>query len=222
VNATYFRPRRLGPEIKIEDAIAKQIPYLFPSNGRFSWMARSLPLGASMPDLLIVACNPQISSLSDFGMLDAYILSYLRSVGRVRIDTIIERIGGPKKKILRCLSNLIEANVVIENSSVYSLSPSWRDILSEIVTVEAKVKNWKTAVEQAVRNRIFSHKSYVALPAHIAERIRTEQIFRHFGIGLLSVDDDVVRITRRARRHQPRVWAYYYKLAFLAASHFAK
>lgn len=222
MNATYFRPRRLGPEIKIEDAVAKQVPHLFPGDGHVSWMARSLPLGASMPDLLIVACNPQISSLSDFGMLGAYILSYLRSVNRVRIDTIIERISSPKKKILRCLNNLIEANVVIQNSSVFSLSPSWRDILSEIVTVEAKVKNWKTAVEQAVRNRVFAHKSYIALPAHIAERIRTEPVLKYFGIGLLSVNNNDVRVTRRARRHQPRIWAYYYKLAFLAASHFTK
>lgn len=222
MNVIYFRPRRPGPEVKIEDAIAKQIPYLFPNDGRLSWMARSLPLGASMPDLLIVACNPQISSLSNFEMLDAYILSYLRSAGRARIDTIIEKIGGPKKTILRCLSNLVEANAVMDNSPTYSLSPSWRNILSEIITVEAKVKNWKTAVEQAVRNRIFAHKSYVALPTHIAERIRTKPIFSRFGIGLLSVSDDDVRVSRRARRHQPRVWAYYYQLAFLVANYFSK
>lgn len=222
MNVTYFRSRRPGPEVKIEDAIVQQIPDLFLSDRRPAWMAGSLPLGASMPDLVIVSCDPQISILANFEMPDAYILSYLRSVGRARIDTISERIGSPKEKILRCLNELVEANAVLAHSNTYSLSPNCRDILPEIITVEAKVKNWKSAVEQAVRNRIFAHKSFVALLTKVAERVRTEPIFSRFGIGLLSVNDDCVKVVRRARHHQPRVWAYYYQLAFHAASHFSE
>lgn len=219
MNATCFRQRRSGPEIIIEDSVAKQIPSLFPCEGSLSWMAKSLSLGTSVPDLLIVVCNPQISSLPDLGLIDAHILSYLRSVGRARIDTIIDRIGVPQKKILHCMRNLIEVEIIIDNSPTYSLSPKWRNILSEIISVEAKVKNWKEAVDQAIRNRIFAHKSYVALPSQIAGRIHMEKNINRFGLGIISVDDDGVRITRRARQHPTRVWAYYYKLAFVVANH---
>ncbi len=49
---------------------------------------------------------------------------------------------------------------------------------------------------QAVRNRIFSHRSFTALPDIIAERIRLELSLRKLGIGLLSVFKRIACITR--------------------------
>ncbi len=221
MDVKYFRPRKPGPEVKLEDAVVKQASLLFPNDSPTSWMAGSLPLGSSMPDLVIITYDPQISILSSLEMPDAYILSYLRSVSRARINTISNRIRGPQEKILQCLEVLVKAKAVLSNSSTYSLSPSWREILLEIITIEAKVKNWKSAVDQAVRNRAFAYRSYVALPDKIATRVKKETVFSRFGIGLLAVEDnDDVNIVRRARRHQPRIWTYYYQLAFHSANHF--
>jgi hypothetical protein len=102
----------------------------------------------------------------------------------------------------------------------YALSEDWRAVLPEIVTIEVKVGDWRRAVAQAARNRIFAHRSFVALPDQVARRVKTETIFRELGIGLLSVaSDNEVRVVRRARRATPKVWFYYYSLAFMAAEH---
>lgn len=222
MNVTYFRPRKPGPEVEIEDAVVGQVANLFPNKGHLAWIAGSLPLGSGMPDLVIVKCNPKVTSLANFDLPDSHILSYLHSVRRASSETITKRVGGHKKKTLRCLDELVNANAVLVNSNTYSLSPHWRDILPEVITIEAKVQNWKRAVEQALRNRIFAHKSYVAFPFLVAERVRNEAIFQNYGIGLLSVRNDDVKVIRRAHSRQPRVWSYYYQIALHVANNISE
>jgi hypothetical protein len=220
MDVTYFRPRRPGPEVVIENAVAQRIPELFPNETYPLWTAGSVPIGAGMPDLVVVACEPQVFALTKVEIPTAHILAYLRAVGRARLETIASRMRRPTEVIVRCLNGLVEVEAVSSHSATFSLVPTWRDILPEIVTIEAKVSNWQKAVEQANRNRIFAHSSFVALPERVAHRVKSEEIFRKLGIGLLSVNEHhEVEMVRRARRNHPRVWAYYYYLAALVASH---
>jgi len=220
MDVTYFRPQKTGPESIIENTIANQIPNLFTNEPYALWAAGSPPIGAGMPDLVIVSREPRVSILAQVEIPTTQILAYLRVVRRARLDTIIKRVNMPKKNIIRYLNDLIEADVVSETKDKYSLLPIWREILPEIVTIEVKVTNWKRAIEQAARNRIFAHRSYIALPDLVAQRIRSEPVFRQFGIGLLSVSNNqTVSVLRHSSHRKPRVWRYYYEIAFLAAKH---
>jgi hypothetical protein len=220
VEVQYFRARRPGPEAIIENAVAERVPDLFQNEQHPLWMAGSLPIGAGMPDLVVVSCAPQVFALSHVEMPTPNILAYLRAVGRARLETIASRMGHPRELIIRCLNGLVEVEAVANNADTFFLSPNWRDILPEIVTIEAKVANWQKAVEQANRNRIFAHRSFIALPEKVAMRVKSEQALKRFGVGLLSVNDHhEVSVVRRARRHRPRVWTYYYQLASLVANH---
>ena len=216
---TFFRPRKDGPEIVIEDAVVSNYPVVFAENDLPRWAAGSVPIGAGIPDIVIVTCKPQVFALAQLDMPNAHILAYLRGVNKAKLDTISERIGKPQEVIVRSLNGLIDIDVVSNETNYYSLVPRWREILPDIVTIEVKVTNWRKAIDQAVRNRIFAHRSFIALPERLAHRVYTDEIFKQFGIGVLSVtDDNQVSIVRRARRHQPRVWAYYYHLASFVAT----
>ena len=126
--------------------------------------------------------------------------------------------GGSLGSLSRRLYKLVEAEAVVSLSNSFSLMPVWRRILPEIVTIEIKVANWRRAVEQAARNRIFAHMSFVALPERVSQRVRAEPIFRTLGIGLISVaDDGDAAIIRRPRHKRPAVWTYYYQLASILA-----
>ncbi len=215
---TYFRPRKPGPESLIESTVAGQISTLFQANHQPLWTGGSLPLGAGMPDLVVVASHPQLFALTQVDLPNTTLLAYLRAVGRARPDTIAERMGCTREVIVRCLDGLTKAEVVSLDSGNFSLAPIWREILSEITTIEVKVANWQKAVVQAARNSIFAHRSFVAMPKSVASRIRVEPMFKHFGIGLLAVDDEQnVTLVRRPRRRQPKNWSYYYKLAAIVA-----
>src|SRR5258705_161996 len=95
---TQFRPRRHGPEALMQDIVAWHVPGLF--NRKInSWTAASLPLGAGIPDLVVVSYCPQVFALSNVDLNDAQILAYLRAVGKARLETIAERIGACPKRL---------------------------------------------------------------------------------------------------------------------------
>jgi hypothetical protein len=54
-----FRLRRPGPEVLIQDAVAAQIPELFSSSENL-WTGTSVPIGAGMPDLVVVSYYPEV------------------------------------------------------------------------------------------------------------------------------------------------------------------
>ncbi len=220
VGITYFRRRRIGPELAIENAVASQIPRLVGGPSFKIWAGASPALGAGRPDLVIVRCEPQVLSLAHVNITHAEILAYLRAVGRARVDTIGDRLGRPRSLVVTCLAGLVEIEAVHGGAGVYELTQEWREILPEILTVEAKVADWRKAAAQAARNQIFAHRSFVALPSPVAQRVKREDLFRRSGVGVLAVHEDgnVVQ-ARGARRRQPRVWAYYYRLAFLVANY---
>jgi hypothetical protein len=219
MEVTYFRPQRPGPEIALQQAVAASISNILPSEGRPTWTASSIPIGAGMPDLVIVSYRPEVVALAKLEMASSEILAYLRVVTRAKLNTIVERVSQPRTTIVRCIDGLLDMNAIVLGSDTFSLNSMWRSILPEIVTIEAKVRNWKKAVAQAGRNQIFAHRSFIALPDCAADRVRAEPIVRRLGIGILGVGESgEVRLRRRARRTQPKVWTYYYKLASFAAA----
>lgn len=213
---TYFRPRCTGPEALIEDRVAAHIPALFHGRRQRCWTAASVPLGAGIPDLLIVVYEPLALALADADLSDVHILGYLRAVHSARLDTIATRLRVPPQAMSHRLYRLVEARALRVTGETFALTSSCRDLLPEIITIEVKVGNWQRAAAQARRNRIFSHRSFVALPNAVAARVRCESAFTRFGIGVLSVaQDGSVEVARNARRGRPVVWDYYYQLATL-------
>ena len=217
IPVTQFRPRRHGPEAIIQDIVAGHIPELFCPSPQ-SWTAASVPLGVGIPDLVVVSYNPQVFALANIELTDAQILAYLRAVGKARLETIAQRMGTSPKKLGDRLTRLVEASAIETTSNTFSLSPPWRQILPEIITIEVKVSKWQRAIEQAARNRIFAHLSFVALPEKIAQRIRKQASLGDLGIGLISVSENgAAAVIRKPRRTHPTVWTYYYQLASLLA-----
>lgn len=214
----FFRPRRPGPELAIENHVLSQLPALFSTDDQLRWTAGSVPIGAGMPDLVLATYHPHIFALANAELTDMHILGYLRAVTRARIDTIAERMKIADRSVLRSIHRLVEAAIVRVDDETASFLPERRDLLPEILTIEVKVSNWQRAIDQARRNRLFAHRSFVAFPRDVAERVRTQPAFVGYGIGLLAVDDaGTVTMMRRSRRSNPSVWTYYYHLASLVA-----
>ena len=78
----------------------------------------------------------------------------------------------------------------------------------DVIAFEAKLANWRTALNQAYRNSFFAHYSYVILPEykkHVALRHRHE--FERRGVGLCVVGAQGSSIELAARRKAPvRNW----------------
>ena len=124
------------------------------------------------------------------------------AIGRPNGTHLLGRQAG---KLSASLTALINAKVVSESPEGFSLEPAWRTILPEVVSIEAKVSNWRKAVSQAARNQLFSHRSFVALPTNVATRASTDEHVAREGIGVLAVaqDGSVTVVRSAATRERP-------------------
>jgi len=218
MSVTQFRKTKDGPEKGLESQVVNNLSGLLPDSKLPSWTAGSVPIGAGHPDIVVVAYRPEIYALCDTSISTYQILGYLRAVRCANVATISERVSLPKQIVIRCVNDLVKFEVLNENTQVYSLSEIWKDILPEITTIEVKVADWKRAIMQAARNRIFAHRSYVALPQGLASRVARDPLFGQFGVGILGISPSSgVSVIKRARKMRPKVWDYYYKLAELTA-----
>jgi len=59
-----------------------------------------------------------------------------------------------------------------------------------LVAIEAKVKNWQIAIQQAITCLLFADEVYIAMPHEYIHRVNRSELSR-YGIGLLEVDSDV-------------------------------
>lgn len=213
-----FRHLRRGPEAKLQLAVQSKLDELFPPTTKPVWTGGSVPLGAGIPDIVRAVYEPEITALTGADSTSLAVLAYLRTVGKARRDTISLRLCKTERAIRLRLAAMEAASILTEQNSSYVLASKWRCVLPEVLSIEVKVADWRRALSQAARNRIFSNKSYVALPESVAARIRDEDIFKRLGIGLLAVsENDDVRIVRRPRSARPKAWQYYYCLASMAA-----
>jgi hypothetical protein len=216
---SFYRPRIDGPELRIEDAVVAKLIEIFGRTDWPLWVGGSVPIGAGFPDIVSVWYDPDVVNLAEFPLSDGHILAYLRSVRCATLETIAARLQYSPHAVKARLAQLTELSVVDrETERAFAISSTWRQILPEVVTVEAKVSDWQAALQQANRNRIFAHRSFAAFPETVAQRVHTESSFGLHGVGILSVSDHGdVTVLRPARKNQPSVWDYYFHLAALAA-----
>lgn len=74
----------------------------------------------------------------------------------------------------------------------------------DIVSIEAKLCKWKTALDQAFRNTSFSHYSYVLLPKKVANHAKKyPHEFAKRSVGLCSLDKSDIKIEISATRSEP-------------------
>jgi hypothetical protein len=215
---TRFREARPGPEQAIEQAVASRLPTLVSDSSRAVWKGASPSIGAGMPDLVFAWHDPKVRQLHGAIGAAAALLGYLRSVTRARPETLSERLRLPLAAVRESLGDLVERLVLSEALGCFAVSKAWRNILPEIVAVEAKVSNWRKAVQQAARNTVFAHRSFVAVPESLAKRVRSDQLVKKLGIGVLSVrETGETTMAKKARFREPLIWEYYYQVANLVA-----
>ena len=175
VPVRFFRTRRQGPECAIEDRVIEQLPALFESELPV-WIAGSVPLGAGMPDLILTTYQALVARLAGAGAVETNILAYLRVVHRARPHTIATRLRLSPRTANRRIAALSEAQALTGCAGAVALTPACRDLLPKVTAIEVKVDNWQRAVSQSLRNRIFAHHSFIALPMGVAMRVHRDPV----------------------------------------------
>lgn len=132
----------------------------------------------------------------------------------IRINKISERTGLSVSYLETKILKLLKKNRYIEIHDDKCVKINgFHPYSNTLVSVEAKVKNWKKAGEQALRHQKFVNQAYVALPhKHIRPAIKNIGSFKKANIGLLEVDDENNMIIEhnRPNYHLPEMDTFYY------------
>lgn len=219
---TYVRLGRSGPEQKIENTTVLNMAKLLKSEGNLLWIGGSVPLGAGIPDIVAAIFKPHLLNLAPTTKPNISILSYLRTTALAKKDTIARKLLLSSGAIESQLEVYQEIGAIQKIDNAYCMQDSWKNVISEIVSVEAKVSNWKRAANQAIRNKLFSHYSYVAFPTEVANRVKSNNIFKDNGLGILGIDGDTMVLVKNSRKSSSFIWEYYYRLAHYIAIYYSK
>lgn len=93
-------------------------------------------------------------------------------------------------------------------------------LTSNVISIEAKLKDWKRALAQANRYKRFSKYSFVLIDeANSSAAIKHIASFQELNIGLVSFDGQSVRILHTPYPNQKMVKEYTYRLNEVAFHH---
>ena len=74
-------------------------------------------------------------------------------------------------------------------------------VTKNLIAVEAKISDWKAGLEQAVRYKQYANEVYVALSSEYVTKV-DKKLFKNMNIGLMSVSDDKLKISIKAKREK--------------------
>ena len=137
----------------------------------------------------------------------AGILAVLRK-GAPRTKRYVQKVTGLSDRALESHIRALQRTGIVEihdNLTISLCCPLPANMI-EIAAYEAKLSNWRRALHQALGYRAFSHSVSVVMPAEGSRRARElGDLFRSFGVGLISIEDDgSQRIRIRSRKSKPR------------------
>lgn len=182
-----------------EETFVKQLEQVFNTEGFLT--KREVGVGYGVADLVLVKLNPKRCAIrlesGQFKPLlkEQYfkIFQYLpdKACGEdpISLRFLIEQTNLSKSFLKYTLLAQLEKDGYIKkiDKEFYFKVNGWMPIAKEVIAIEAKLKDWRRGVIQAVRYKSFANKVYLAVPpgaAHLVDRT----ILKCHNIGLIVFD----------------------------------
>lgn len=166
------------------------------------------PVGTVVPDFLYVRSGRLTGSPPPAGLtaLESAIIATLMPARSLRDVTIARRLYSSVERIAPRLRSLERLGILKEaTEGVFALRRGVLPKTTHVVAVEAKLRRWREAIEQAMSYLAFANQSYVALPRQVVTgNIALRTAANRSRVGVLAVDPDGVTIARVAPRHPTR------------------
>lgn len=125
------------------------------------------------------------------------LLIALLDCGSLTLDEIVSRFNlGGKQTVSNNLEQLVRSNLATRDQDTYTASYSISQSTSDnIIAIEAKVRDWKSGIRQAMRYKEYADYSYLAIyENNISSCLANIEIFQKLGIGLIGVSDKGIKI----------------------------
>lgn len=147
---------------------------------------KEIHMGIGVPDISInIGASKSMPILSDYYLL--LITEYISKKRKATICELADHFSFDKAKMQNYINQLMNecivkqvGNIVYINRKVFGRN------LGKTISIEAKIKDWKSGILQAERYLMFSDFSFLALPEEKVRNVDVE-LLKINGIGLLSI-----------------------------------
>jgi DNA-binding MarR family transcriptional regulator len=149
-------------------------------------------LGFGVADVVISKLNSRYKkSLSTLTYFDAVIYRIIETKKKISFKKLQEITRADSKSINRSLSKLIKDSYVNRKDSLLTFQKSYQGVSDDSIAIEAKLKNWRRALDQAFRYKWFAKKSFVVLDSsYVTPALTNINEFKKLNVGLAEIDFD--------------------------------
>jgi len=166
---------------------------------------RELRTGYGIADLALIEVDcdvidkrrKNISAGIGFSHAAAYAIAGLYEHGELELDALGTLLSMTRQELEKVVEELLARDfVVLQGRMVSLLDPAERMAVRRVITYEAKLTKWKSAIAQAQRHLWFSSQSYVLLPELSPSLYPSVQdACQSFGVGLVQFSEDEAMTT---------------------------
>ena len=200
-----FRKEPNGPEADFVRKFLDEKYVLLNENLEYQVLTEVVADGC-VPDIVIVGYEKNLKASwhperNNLTRTDLKILHNIFKSGArgITLEKLKNSLGF--KDLKRSISRLQSSNLVFEsNGRMRVLDADNAFFIRQIITIEAKLRNWKEAIGQAQLSENFSSHSYVLLPEKIVSK-NVKSVFDN-SIGLISFNDKKVKFKKKARKNK--------------------
>lgn len=198
-----------GPELDLVEEFIEEIPKLFRTKKKLALFVEPLIEG-SYPDIVITEFNPSIvenwkETRNQLSVTDLKVFETIRAYKGMNASELFQKTNHDYKTLMHCIEKLYDAGLIERKMSKWKSLPL-QEIYSvnRIISVEAKMKEWKTLLNQADANRWFSSESY-ALSSVKTPRETTINKFKDYGVGLFSLSNQkLIKLNEAEKQSLPK------------------
>lgn len=163
-------------------------------------------IGSTIPDLVCIALpkTHKQDRTNYHPELDTLIISDLLKNGPSTTSDISKRLFVRETTIQKSIERLYKKSTLSKiESDCFKLRRKTYFYDYHIVSIEAKLKNWRRALKQAVSYLSFSHMSYIALPTALASKKIIREHCKAKEIGLIAVNSNSTEVIFKPKPHHP-------------------
>lgn len=177
--------------------------------------------GFGIADLVFVRDLVQRQHVLDDFEAMYYLDRYFNADQTFCIDGTIKKYALNKQKAFRTVAFLKQLNLVRENEAgVFTRQDVYSPGTSEIIAIEAKLKDWKAGLHQALRYKLFAQKTFLAIDADYMHRIDLH-LLKEQNVGLMAVDPQKATIVFDPSIENPQNKTAFYCFSERFVSHFS-
>ncbi len=147
-------------------------------------------LGFGVADLVIAKLQKQTAQTTEkLTYFDTVIYRIIETNRTVTLNQLKEITKADTVALNRSLNKLIKDSYINKTDSLIKFRKSYKGISTNTIAIEAKLKNWKRALNQAFRYKWFAEKSIVVLDSHyINPALKNIEMFKSLNVGLAEIN----------------------------------